>query len=1034
MKRKWIKTNSLIFLLVMLIALTGSMPGYTQHAVRKITGKVVSADDQMPIPGASVQIKGKSGGTSTDGDGNYSINVTAGDVLIFSSISFNTQEVTVGQQDVINVQLKSSVSSLDEVVVIGYGVQKKKLVTGANLQVKGEDIQRQSTTNALQALQGQAPGVQITTTSGQPGSGINVFIRGKGTIGDSGPLYVVDGVITGDISYLNPADIESIDVLKDAASAAIYGSQSANGVVLITTRTGRSGQKPRINFDGYAGVQQVAKKARLLNSREYASIMNEAAINSGKPPIFSSQDIAALGKGTSWLDEMFVNDAATQNYNLSAEGGSENSVYSVSLSYTGQEGIVGGRGLSNYERYGFRVNTEHDIYKDIVTLGQHLTFAYTQNNGIGVGNQYNNSLRGAFNTSPFVPMYDEEGNFFDNSNSTWFNGEANPYAVMYYSNQNRNNNQNLIGDIYLSMQPIKGLRFRTSLGLDYHAGEGRSFLPIYRLSIYSFNDNTRVNQSMNKDRRLMWDNLLSYNFNVNQDHSFDVMAGSSMVQSTGSGLNGSNRDLIFGDLEHAWLSNATNKDGTTMSLGGSPYEDNLMSYFGRLQYNYKETYLLNATFRADGSSRFAKGNQWGYFPSVSAGWVATNEAFLQGTSSWLNFFKLRASWGQVGNQSIPRNRYLTPIQFANTNYVFGNDESVLTPGAYPSRLGNPDIKWETSEQTNIGFDARLLSDKLGVNFDWYKKDTKDWLVNPPILATAGADAPYINGGSVVNRGLELGINYSSNAGEFNYSIGVNGAYNKNKVGKILTADGIIHGNNNLLFDNSLEFYRAQTGFPIGYFWGLKTAGIFQTEDEVNSYRASGGKVIQPSAAPGDVKYVDLNDDGVINDLDRTMIGDPNPDYTFGISLSGNYKGFDFSVLASGVAGNQLVQSWRNQANQFANYSAAILDRWHGTGSSNTMPRVTQDNRNWTQFSELYIHDGSFLRISNVTIGYDFSKVFKKSYLSKVRLYASALNLYTFTKYEGMDPEIGYSEQYASGIDLGYYPRPRTFLLGANISF
>ncbi|RYE19170.1 MAG: TonB-dependent receptor, partial [Sphingobacteriales bacterium] len=963
----------------------------------------------------------------------YTINASAGDVLQFTYVGFETKEVTVGTSVTIDVSLAGNFKNLEEVVVIGYGVQKKKLVTGANVQVRGDDLQKQSTTNALQALQGQAPGVQVTSATGQPGGGINVVIRGLGTIGNASPLYVVDGVITGDITYLNPSDIESIDVLKDAASAAIYGSQSANGVVLVTTKGGKNNQKSQISFDGFAGIQRLARKADLLNSKEYATIMNEAAINSGKAPYFTNAEVDAMGEGTNWLDEMLVDNARTQNYVLSLNGGSANSIYSTSVGYTSQEGIVGGKSLSNYERYNFRTNSEHKLYNNIIKLGQHLTFSYIKNNGIGVGNQYNNSLRAAFNTSPFVPMYDDKGNFFDNSNSTWYNGESNPYAVMYYSNQNRSNSQRLLGDIYMVVEPIKGLRFRTSLGLDYSVNEGRSFQPVYKLSIYAFNDFTRASQNMNKGRTIMWDNLLTYNFNVNA-HNFEVMAGSSMFQNNGSGLYGTNRDLIFKDLEHAWLSNATNTDGANISLGGAPYnDDKRLSYFGRLQYNYKETYLLNATFRADGSSRFDSSNRWGYFPSVSAGWVASNEEFLTGTQNWLSFLKLRASWGRVGNQNIDFFQYLAPVTFANTNYIFGNVEGILTPGAYASRLGNPGVKWETSQQTDVGFDAAFINNKLTVNFDYYIKDTKDWLIRAPILATAGADAPFINGGNVRNKGIELAVSYRGKAGQVNYTIGVNGAYNTNKVGEIPNADGIVHGPNNLLYDNSLEFYRAQNGFPIGYFWGLKTAGVFQNEAEVQAHK-SNGQLIQPNAQPGDIRYVDLNGDALINDADRTIIGNPNPDFTFGFNLAAEYKGFDFSIQASGVAGNELVQSWRNGSNSKANYSAAILNRWHGEGSSTTIPRVTEDNRNWAQFSDLYIHKGDYLRINTVTLGYDFGRIAKKDFLSKLRVYASVLNLYTFTKYNGMDPEVGYSEQFASGVDLGYYPRPRTFMIGANLKF
>jgi TonB-dependent starch-binding outer membrane protein SusC len=589
--------------------------------------------------------------------------------------------------------------------------------------------------------------------------------------------------------------------------------------------------------------------------------------------------------------------------------------------------------------------------------------------------------------------------------------------------------------VYLVVEPIKNLRFRTSFGIDYGANESRSYNPLYRLSIYAFNEISRVNQFLGKGNSLIWDNLLSYSFNVNKDHNIELMAGTSAYQSNGSNINGSNTNLVFSDLEHAWLTNATNKDGVTMSLSGSPYDqDRRMSYFGRLNYNFKETYLINATLRADGSARFGPANRWGYFPSISTGWVMSNESFLANSSSWLSYLKLRASWGQVGNQNIDVFQYLSPVAFTNANYNFGTEEGILTAGAYPSRLANEKVKWEASEQTNLGLDAQLLNGKVNVNFDWYNKTSKDWLIAAPILATAGANAPYINGGNVKNTGVELGLSYKGTAGEFNYTVGVNGAYNKNRVTDIPTADGIIHGDPNQLFDNSLEFYRAQSGFPIGYFWGLSTAGIFQTEADVTAHRNADGKIIQPNAQPGDVRYVDQNGDGVINDGDRGQIGDPNPNYTFGLTFSGNYKGFDFSFLASGVAGNQLVQSYRNQANQFANYSTAILDRWHGPGSSNTMPRITTDARNWTNFSDLYIHDGDFLRISNITLGYDLGKVFQKNYLKQVRLYTSVQNLYTFTRYEGMDPEVGYNQGFSSGIDLGYYPRPRTMLIGANIRF
>lgn len=1007
----------------------------TAWAQQAVSGKITDASGGA-LPGVNIIVRGTTNGTTSDSNGEFTLNAKADDVLVVSFIGYKTKEIVVGNQTRIEILLDEDISTLEEVVVVGYGVQKKVLTTGANLQVKGDDLQKLSTTNALQALQGQAPGVQITSTSGQPGSAMKVTIRGLGTIGNSGPLYVVDGVLTGDITYLNNADIESIDVLKDAASAAIYGSQAANGVVLITTKKGKSGSSAQITFDAFYGIQNVSRKVDMLDAREYASIMNESAINMGKLPIFTNDEIAALDTGTMWMDEMFYDNAVTQSYTIGATGGSQTSVYSLSLGYIGQEGIVGGPSVSDYNRYNFRFNSEHKLYGDRIKIGQNLTFANIDNNGIAVGNQYNNTLRGAFNTSPFVPMYDADGNYWNNSDSDWFSGEANPYASMVYNNQNERNTQKILGNVYFEAELIKNLKFRTSFGLDYYANEEHSFTPIYELSIYSYNNVTRVNQSMGKGRTWIWDNLLTYGIDLNGGHHIDLMAGTSANQFRGTSIWGSNTNLVFNSLEYAWLSNATNTEGINISLGGGPNDDvNLMSYFGRVNYDFNETYMVNATFRADGSSRFIGKNRWGYFPSVSAGWVMTNEEFLSGTSSWLNLLKARVSWGQVGNQNIGNFQYLAPVKFSTTNYIFGEEEGVLTPGAYISRLANQDVKWETSEQTNIGLDARFMDGKLSATIDWYTKSTKDWLIQAPVPSTAGAEAPYINGGNVTNKGIELALSYNSSIGDFNYTVSVNGAYNKNNVTEIPTADGIIHGSTNQLFDNSGEFYRAQSGYPIGYFWGLKTEGIFQTEADVANHKSSEGKIIQPNAKPGDVIYSDLNGDGIISDADRTQIGNPNPDFTFGFNISANYKGFDFIIQANGVAGNEIVQSYRNHANMYANYTSNILDRWHGPGSSNEMPRVTEDARNWSNFSELYIHKGDFLRISNVTLGYDLKRLVDAKFLNQCRVYVSGQNLFTFTKYEGMDPEIGYgTSSFSSGVDLGYYPRPRTYMVGVNVKF
>lgn len=1034
------KTTPLRVLLLLSLTTLLISVSTASFAQTKISGTVTTKQN-APIAGASIHVVKTTGYTTSNNAGHFILEAAIGDVLEITCVGYAKRQVTISSADVL-VQLEELPGQLDNVVVIGYGEQKKKLVTGANLHVKGDDIQKQSTTDPLQALQGQAPGVQITSSSGQPGSSMSVIIRGKGTIGNFSPLYVVDGVqVGGDISYLNPADIESIDVLKDAASAAIYGSQAANGVILVTTKSGRSNQKPQITFDMYYGLQNVARKAELLNAREYATIVNEAGVNSGKAPYFTNDVINNLKANTNWMDEMFAKNVPTQNYVVGLSGGGSGSVYSLSLGYTSQGGIAGGKRFSYFDRYNFRINSEHNLYNNIIKLGEHLTFNYQDNHGLAVGGIYGNTLRSAYNTSPFLPMYDSTGAYFSADKIGWYpgdptrawnTGEANPYAVMDYTTRTANNTQKLFGDIYTVIEPIKGLKFRTALGVNYTPGQGHGYTPAYHLGVYSFNDTATVWQSMNNGLGIQFDNQLSYDYKTGHGHSFNIMAGSSALKTKNTNIYGSNYNLRVSDLDYAYLSVAQNTTvANRMSITGAPSTSALLSYFGRFQYNYQEKYLLSMTFRADGSSNFAPANRWGYFPSVSGGWIVSKENFLNNDSR-IDFLKIRASWGQVGNQNISPYQYLAPISFKGARYNFGTVEGNNSTGAYPSRLADPNIKWETSEQTDIGLDA-IIFHGLNVTFDYYNKKTKDWLITAPILATAGAAAPTINGGDVTNTGVELSLSYHNSIGNVYYTVSANGAYNKNSVGNIPTNDHIIHGNTNVLFNNGPEFYRAQNGFPIGYFWGLKTAGIFQTQADVLNNKNKAGQLIQPNAQPGDVRYVDVNGDGVIDANDNTKIGDPNPHYTFGFSVSLQYKGFDFLVQASGVAGNSIVQSWHDPAGPYGNWSKEILNRWHGEGTSNKIPRVTEDNRNWTSFSDLYIKNGSFLRISTVTLGYDLSKSIHTSIFGRTRVYASVLNALTFTKYNGMDPEVGYNAgDFTQGVDVGYYPRPRTLLIGANI--
>ncbi len=1047
MRRTSLKFALLIVTLFTMQAMFGAL------MAKPISGKVVSATDGEALIGATVQVQGTQTGTVTDFDGNFTLNAEDGQTLVISYVGYLTKKVKItGSQ--LNIELEEDRKSLDEVVVIGYGVQKKKLVTGATVQVKGEDIAKLNTTNPLQALQGQTPGMTIISQSGQPGEGLKVNIRGLGTTGSSGPLFIIDGV-RGDINTVNNSDIESIDVLKDAASAAIYGSQSANGVVLITTRSGKEGRSV-VAFDAYFGVQSVARKVKMLNAQEYMTIMDEQNINSGNAA-YNWDNYKSIWRydaegnklgviDTDWIGEMLKDNAQTYGANVSISGGGQKGNYAMSLGYKNEEGVVGGKDVSGYSQYNFRVNSEYQVIDKFLKVGEQISIAYYKKNGIGVGNAYNNTLRSAFGTSPLAPVYSDNGKYGlpynDTSNSDWFNADGNPYGSMMVNNYNKTQHMRLSSNVYAEMEFIKNLKFRTTLGVTYDSENYRSFTPLYHFSIYSYNDSrTRVSQSASDGFGITWTNTLSYNFDI-KDHHFDAMAGYEVYRTEGQSMYGANGSLRdgFETWQYAYLNNGTAMSQENgLSASGSPWdEERMVSFFGRIGWNYKETYMATATIRRDGSSRFAKGHRFGWFPSISAGWVITNEKFMEPLTKYMDYFKIRASWGQVGNQNIGNYMYLAPMAFNNYYYNFGNQlgSDADQWGAVPTRIGNDEITWETSEQLDFGFDARFLNQRLNVNFDWYRKSTKDWLVQPPVLATVGTGAPYINGGDVVNTGVELGLAWNDVIGkDFRYYVNLNGAYNKNKVGNIPNEDGIIHGESgSVLYDNSGEFYRASNGEPIGYFWGYKTAGIFQNQQEINDWIAAGNGVLQSNVQPGDVKYYDINHDGVINDNDKVNLGNGMPDFTYGFKVGFDWRGLDFAVQANGSVGNKIVQTYRNVGTTTANYTTQILDRWTGEGTSNKIPRVTNTNINY-QFSDLFIQDGDFLRISDITLGYDFAKLIRCKYLSQCRLYAQVKNAFTFTKYDGMDPEIGYGNSgWVSGIDYGYYPRPRTFLFGVNLKF
>ena len=1013
-----------------------------------VKGTVISGSDNEPLIGASVMVEGTRNGAVTDLDGNFAISAKNGQTLEVSYLGFITQKVKV-TGSVINVTLLEDKQSLDEVVVVGYGVQKKKLVTGATVQLKGDDIAKLNTTNPLSAMQGQTPGVNIVSTSGQPGASMSVTIRGLGTVGNSQPLYLIDGV-GGDITTLNPADIESIDVLKDAASAAIYGAQAANGVVLVTTKSGKEGVS-KITYDGYVGWQTLDRKFEMLNANQYMQIMDEALLNSYMSPIdwtslSAIRDANGNVYNTDWIDQAVDNGALTTSHSLAFTGGSKTSTYSISGGYTGQDGLIGGSDVSYYKRYNLRANSEHKMWNGLVTIGEHVGFVYKDSRGMGTGNIYNNNLRSAFSTSPLVPVYDANGNYYSTVDSDWNKNDGNPYGTMMMNRYNQSKNTSVDANVYVQIEPIKNLKFKTVFGLSYGGSNYRSFTPIYKFTPQSGNGITKVNQSNGNGTSLVWTNTLTYDFDI-KDHHISALLGSETTKYDGesTGSYGVNLTAGFDDWEHAYVEN-TEKGHADRKVSGGPYDATRgQSFFARLGWSWKDRYMVNATMRADGSSKFAKGHRWGYFPSVSAGWTLTEEDFMKSAASWLDFLKLRLSWGQVGNANINCYQYLAPVTTSNTNYNFGatGGTDAWVMGAYTERLANEKVKWETSEQYNVGLDARFLRQRLSLTLDGYIKSTKDWLVQAPIRATAGTGGPVINGGDVKNKGIEVGLSWNDNIGrDFTYSVGANFAYNHNEVGNIPTLDGIIHGKDNQIFQNAEEFYRAENGHAIGYFWGYKTAGLFQNQKEINDWIAAGNGIYQADVKPGDVKYVDVNHDGVINASDKVDLGNGLPKYTFGFNVNLAWKGFDLSANFTGAAGFQIAQSYRDPSSSQANYSRRILKRWTGEGTSNEIPRVTYgDVGNWL-FSDLYLQDGDYIRLQNLTMGYDFKKLISWKGLSKMRLYFQVQNLFTLTKYDGMDPEIGSfngtdgnsSDAWVSGVDMGYYPHPRTFIVGLNLAF
>lgn len=1036
-----------------------------QQQKQKVTGVV--NDAYGPVIGASIVEKGNpSNGVITDLDGNFELNVTPGATIVVSYVGYESQDILVKDQKKISVSLKTSDKELEEVVVVGYGVQKKKLVTGATVQVKGDDVAKMNTTSALGALQSQTPGLNITANNGQPGEGFKVNIRGIGTVGNSEPLYVIDGVAGGDINTLNPADIESIDVLKDAASAAIYGSRAANGVVLVTTKQGKSG-KIQVSYDGYFGWQNIYKMPNTLNAQQYMALVNEKNFNDDMPIYnwqtqlgdYTWQKIQNGWEGTNWLKEMRNKNALMQNHAVNLTGGGEISKFSAGFSYTSQDGIIGKGVVPNYTRYTARLNSDHVILKganrDIIKVGENISFYYSTQNTIAQTSAIYNDVYAAIKTPAILPLYNAEGGLFDYNDmktTGWGYSDKmpNPMLMMQKAHGlNRTRTYGLNATAYLTIEPIKNLTWRSSYSYRMTNFAYRSLTAPYQASANEASSGYTVRQNSSLGHSISEESTLMYKLPELNGHNFDVLIGQSFEKTgpgetlsvTNSVAEGSQMPTMQPDMNHAWISNTIGT--STSNISGAPFDEwALASFFGRINYDYANRYMATLIMRADGSSNFARGHRWGFFPSASAGWVISEEKFMLSQRKWLDFLKIRASWGRNGNQSISNFQYISPIAFdLSHGYQFGSThimkDNLPSTGAYTTTLANENVTWEKSEQLDFGIDAAMLNSRMHLTADYYIKKTKDWLVQAPVLSTAGTNPPYINGGDVSNKGIELALTWNDHIGkDFTYSVNMNAAYNKNEVTRIANSEGIIHGNTGVVDVNTAEFYRAQVGYPIGYFWGYKTAGVFQNQQQIDAWRAAGNGIAQSNPQPGDLIYTDINHDGVINDDDKTKIGDPHPDWRLGLSFNMGWKGFDLSVTTAASLGQQIYYGSRS-------YTIDAFERWHGEGTSNRIPRLSTSSQLADQVSDIDFENGDYWKIQNITLGYDFKRVWKSCPLTQLRLYVTAQNLFTITGYKGMDPEIGFggtdrygnnATYWVSGIDLGSYPAARTFLIGFNLKF
>jgi len=1002
---------------------------------------VVTDKQGETMPGVSIVIKGTTEGTLSDINGAFSFkSANATETLVFSFVGKMKQEVQATAGVPLKIVLQDENVDLEGIVVIGYGTQKKSVVTGSIGSVKAKDLENVQITRIEQALQGRTSGVTVTSSSGSPGAGSTVRIRGTTSINNSDPLYVVDGVpIMGGIDYLNSGDIESIEVLKDAASAAIYGTRAASGVIIVTTKRGKSGSL-LVNYNAYIGTQAPAHKLDLLDATQYATLQNESATNANQAEPFENPE--SLGAGTDWQSTIFNNSAGIQSHELSISGGNDKSTFYSSLGYFNQEGVVASS-ISNYKRVNIRINSTHNL-KSWLRFGENFSFTHTKSQGsLNTNSEYGGPLSSAVNLDPVTLEVITDPKVADTTPYSDFpvvrDAEGNPYGISKYVGQEMSNpsayiatrqgnfdwGDNLVGNAYFELEPLKGLKFKSDLGGKMSFWGSESFSPVSYLNTSSYTTNNSFSRNTSKGFTWNFENTLSYTRSFG-DHDLTLLAGTSAFVDQSQGIGFTKRNLPVNTFDEASMNfNAThdNIDG----YGWESAQHKVSSIFGRVIYNYKEKYLLTGIVRRDGSSKFGSNNKYGIFPSASVGWVASREGFWP-KNDVVNFLKIRGSYGVTGNDNIDDFLYLARID-GGRYYTFGED--VLTQGYSPSAPANPDLKWEETSQANVGFEATLLKD-ITLVFDLYSKNTTGMLRQVIIPNYVGAEAPpWGNIAAMTNKGVEIELGYHKMLGPVDFKISGNTSYLKNEV----TDLGTVEYYEMTGFQSSnYQLQRMAVGHPYGSFYGFQMLGIFQNQAEVNYHKDKDGNKIQPNAKPGDIIWADLNEDGKITADDRTFIGDPTPTWTYGITMNVIYKGFDLMFFGQGVSGNDVYNGLRRLDIPMANWTSEAMGRWTGEGTSTTFPRLINGdpNKNFANPSAFYLTSGAYFRIKVLQIGYTIPKpVLEKIGIQQLRIYLSSNNLATFTKYTGFDPEIGGGSY---GVDRGVYPQARSFMGGVNLTF